>query len=230
MPSYSNSAFKPMPVLLTAGMPEYLFGSFSYDKAPTKMIVTNSALTTNVATLTVTVIEGDIPAVGDFVTVVGTSNGAGALNVTHVALTAVTITASTGQGTISFALTHANITSAADSGLAKTLPAETSEAIANGSSVSVVLPFNNPNTNGARTVVLALNTPANTLTGTVVFNLQESLRDEDSEFANIGTSISVPTTATVTTKEYTLTAGRFYRGNVSGITGGAGTIIAKIMA
>jgi hypothetical protein len=82
------------------------------------MLVSNVALTSNVATLTVTIVEGNLPAVGSNITVNGTVTASGAFNVTLVALTAVSISASTGQGTVSFALTHANVSSTADAGIA----------------------------------------------------------------------------------------------------------------
>ena len=117
MPNYPTNPLAAIPLALP-GTPVYAFGSFNDRVSPTKMGISNVALTTNVATLTVQVYEGNIPAVGSLITVQGTQNSAGLFNVVNVALTGVTINAITGAGTVTFALTHANVGSAADSGIA----------------------------------------------------------------------------------------------------------------
>jgi hypothetical protein len=230
MPSYSNSAFKKPPILLTPGVPEYLFGSWSMDVSPTKMIVSKVQRTSTTATITVQIIAGPIPVVGDFISVVGTTTDAGSYNNTHVAISAVSIVASTGAGTIAYTSSGTAASTTADSGLAETLIAEVGEAIANGSSIPVCLAYNTPNMNNERTVVLAVSNTASSLTGTIVAQLEQALRDEDSEYVLIGTTISVPTTAATNLQSYTLAGGRYYRLNISGVTGGSGgTIVAKIM-
>src|SRR5690348_688057 len=137
MPYYDLHTYKRPTALLTAGIPTYFFGSWPMDKSPTKMRVTNVALATNVATVTGTIFEGDVPVVGALIYIDGTQTASGAFNVQGVALTAVSISATTGQGTVSFALTHADVGSAADSGLAIIPQPETAETIANGASVPV---------------------------------------------------------------------------------------------
>lgn len=227
MPFYNQNPLSAPPVkLLIAGKAEYLFGSLP--RAAARMTVSNVSLTSNVATLTVQVIEGDIPAVGDLISTLGLQTASGAFNVTAVALTGVTINATTGAGTVTFALTYANVSSTADSGAAKTTVTESSDVIANGSSIPVTVQFSEPETNVGRTVTVVVNTPANTLTGTVVWQLEGALRNVDSDFVPLGSSTSVPTTAQIKTQVVTLSSYLFYRINVSGITGGAGTIIAKI--
>lgn len=115
MTLYSSSPFAPV-TLLQPGKPEYVWGSFN-DRVPnTRLQVSNVALTTNVATLTVLVLEGPIPAVGSLITVQGTQSTSGLFNVTNVALTGVTIDATSGAGTLTFALTHADVVSAPNSG------------------------------------------------------------------------------------------------------------------
>ena len=64
--------------------------------------------TTNVASVSVFINQGPLPLVGDQITVWGTAQQSGAFNVTRAIITAVSITAATGQGTISFALTGTN--------------------------------------------------------------------------------------------------------------------------
>jgi hypothetical protein len=118
MPNYNNSPFAPLPQVALPGIPVFAFGSFNDRAAPTKMGISQVALTANVATLTVQLYEGNIPAVGSLITVQGTVSAGGAFNVVNVALTGVTINATSGAGTVTFALTHANVGATADSGFA----------------------------------------------------------------------------------------------------------------
>ena len=141
MPAFSNNPLQAVALALP-GTPVYVWGSLSDRISPTKMTISNVALTTNVATLTVQVIEGNVPAVGQLVTVTGTQQASGAFNVTAVAITGVTINAVTGAGTITFALTHANVASVADSGLAVAPQAIAFESVStNENSVPVALPM-----------------------------------------------------------------------------------------
>jgi len=141
MPAYSNDPTVAVALALP-GIPVYVWGSLSDRIAPSRMTISNVALTSNVATLTVQVIEGNIPAIGQNVTVRGTQQASGAFNVTAVAITGVTINAVSGAGTITFALTLANVGSVADSGLATAPQAITFEAVStNENSVPVALPM-----------------------------------------------------------------------------------------
>src|SRR5260370_33326885 len=104
------------------------------------MQVTKVAITSNVATVNVTVREGNIPVAGGAgsgfggVTIQGTSQAGGAFNVTNATLTNVTIGKTTGIGTITFALTHADVAAIADAGQAYVSPDSIGEALATGSS------------------------------------------------------------------------------------------------
>lgn len=83
------------------------------------MLVTSDSVSANVVTLNVTVVEGNIPAVGDTIFVFATSNSAGALNQsTGIAIASVNIAALTGQGTITYAKTVGNQGNTADTGYA----------------------------------------------------------------------------------------------------------------
>lgn len=141
MPAYSNN---PLQAILLAlpGIPTYVWGSLNDRVSPTRMTVSNVALTSNVATLTVQVIEGNVPVAGQLVTVTGTQTASGAFNVTAVAIASATINAATGAGTITFALTHANVSSTADSGLAVAPQIVAPEAVTtNENSAAVALPM-----------------------------------------------------------------------------------------
>lgn len=225
MPKYASTppTFTP-PQLLMEGVPCYLFGTYNFRQANTKLLVSNVAITTNVATLTVQIVEGEIPTVGSFITVAQTQTGSGEFNVSRVALTAVSISASTGAGTVSYALTGANVSSA-DSGTAIVEVPEIAEALtANGASVAVAVP---PSCS------------QETLTCTVTFptaptgataTLQTAVRNVDGEFTNVG-NISVYASSaysTGPTTQFTLQRGSYYRVNITGLTG-TGTIVAKVV-
>lgn len=231
MPAYSQSPFDAV-TLLQSGKPEYVFGTFSDTVAPARMLISNVALTTNVATLTVTVVEGPIPAVGSLVTVKGCPTTSGTFNVTAVAIASVSINAVTGQGTITFALTHANVVSVASSGVAIAQTPEVAEALVNGASVAVCVPISNSELNQGRSIKAVVNFPSLPTTATVT--IQEAISNKNSEFSDIGT---VPVQvvsggATTTPGQLTIvgTPGMFYRLNVSGVTGGTSpTIVGKIL-
>ena len=187
------------------------------------MKVTRSSLTSNVATLTVQVVEGNTPAVGDLVTVTGTSSTGGIFNVTNVALTGVSITASTGAGTITFALTHADVTGAADSGDAYTPVPEVSEALGNNASQAFGVPeVSGANQNGL-TITWSTVFPTNPTACSM--SLQGALYDVDSQYATLDTSTSL----TGEVRQYTLTRFRFLRLKASGVTGSSPKVVAKIM-
>lgn len=233
MPTYPNNAFYT-PKMLVEGWPEFLIGSFDTKQANGRMVITNVALASNVATLTVLILEGNIPAVGDLISTSGVSNSV-FNNVANASITGVTITQSTGVGTITFALTHADVTSVAASGMAATLPQPTTESISgNYTSVPVTMQFGDPNTKGERTITVAVHTPTNSSL-VATFTLQGALNDTDSEYTALSpigtaiTAVSVPTSANGTvTAEYCLTLYRFFRLKIA-FTSGSGTMTARIM-
>ena len=119
------------PMLSTVTYQAYTaFGdSVTMDWAVTRGTVTQTALTNNVATITlVNSAYATIPKVGDTIgSIAGTSNGSGIFNVAaETPITAVgggftgltTYNGETGTvtGTISFALTHANVAAASENG------------------------------------------------------------------------------------------------------------------
>src|SRR5262249_686596 len=93
-------------------------GSKNPNLPDTRMIVSQSAVATNVVTLTVQVVEGNIPAVGSTIYVSKTTRDAGALNTSDgtVTISAGSIDSVTGIGTISYAKTAGDLATAADQG------------------------------------------------------------------------------------------------------------------
>ena len=217
--------------LLQSGVPAYCFGSFNDRVSPTRMTVSNVALTTNVATLTVQVIDGNIPAVGSAIWVTGTTSTSGAFNVgsatSPVKLTGVTIDAVSGAGTITFALTHANVTSAPDSGLVTVVTPEVPETLVAGSSIAWTCPIQPSELNQGHALKAVVSLP--TTPTAVTVNLQEAMSDIDSEYSTmtavVTTASGTPSSGQIT---FSVVQGRFYRLNVSGITG-SGTIVGKLL-
>lgn len=190
------------------------------------MQVTSVAITSNVATLGVNLLEGLIPIVGALVSVQGTqtvtSGGAPNFNITNVALTAVSINSSTGVGTISFALSSSNISTISDAGIALVPSQETAEAMANGSGQQFAMPSMQGLASNSRDVSWVIATPSAPSAFTA--NLQVADVDQDAEYTTIDT-----TTATGL-RIVTGVRANFIRINYSGVSGGSNpTSIAKIL-
>ena len=228
MPPYINNPSGNNPVtMLFRGTPGYAYGSFNKLQQDTLMQVTNVALTGNVATVTVLVREGNIPIVGgNFggITITGTTTAGGIFNVVKAAMTGVTINALTGVGTITFALTHANVASTPDAGQAYVRVVATGEALATGSSQAFAIqevPVGDDNQMTITWSTIIGGAPA-----TVTVNLQASVNDVDSEYATLDSS----TNTTGETRTISAVRFRFLRLNVSAATGGTNpTIQGKIL-
>ena len=140
MPAYATTPLVPVALALP-GTPVYVWGSYADRVSPTRFVIRDVEVTSDVAKLTGYITEGEIPAVGSLVTVRGTSAASGAFNVSAVALTDVTI-ASTGIGTLSYALSNADVTQVANPGLAIVPPPVVYEAVStNDYSAAVALPM-----------------------------------------------------------------------------------------
>jgi hypothetical protein len=226
MGNYNNTPFKAAVKLLYAGVAEWLRGYWPQDKSPTKMRVSSVAIASDVATLGVTVFEGDIPAQGSLISVQGTQTSGGEFNVANVALTAVNI-ASTGVGTVSFALADANVATTQDAGLAIVPQPVQMEAIANGASVPVAMSNNSFGGDLDRTVTAQAIFGTLPTAATIV--LQGSMVDSDADYVTVGT-IATVAGSEVTANGLTVVANwLFYRALTSGVTG-AGTYAIAIEA
>lgn len=122
MTAYQTSPNPPGIPLLQPNVPAFAWGSRA-SGSNTKMMITSDSVSANVVTLNVTVVEGNIPAVGDTIFVFATSNSAGALNQsTGIAIAGVNINALTGQGTVTYPKTVGNQGNTADTGYATSTP------------------------------------------------------------------------------------------------------------
>jgi len=239
MPVYAQSVgYNPLAQVAVSGTPAYFYGSLPSDTQDTLMQVTNVALTSNVATLSVTMRQGNIPAVGNLVTVQGTTSTSGLFNVKAVPLTGVTIAAD-GTGTITFALTHADVTSAANSGQAYVPIAEVPEAVAANQSVAIYVPSQEPVDNGVRSITVSTTFPTlQATTGAATVTLYTAMKNDPIPPGTAGTewtSMGVVATAAAGAqtvgplKTFTTPAGRFFCLVVSGVTG-TNTIVAKMLS
>lgn len=243
MPAYDKLGNHKV-LALVQGFPTYLFGGWGPSspygsaliKAPTRFLITQVQLTTNVATITGTVIEGDIPTVpaanqpASLISVRQTSSNAGLFNVSGVAISAVSINLNTGVGTISFPLTNANIGATADAGIAVINQPETADALVNGASVPCTMPVQDPKTDSSRTINVVVAFPSLPTTATVVF--QAAQLDQDPEYFTIGTvaTVSAGAISQGPSQQFQLNQARFFRLNVSGVTGGTNpSITGKVL-
>lgn len=226
MTVYANSPFQK-PQLLQKGVPCYLLGSFSQQVGNTNLYLTNVALTTNVATVTVQVLNGPLPAVGNYISILNSASTSGLFNVNRAVITATTVSASTGAGTITFALTHANVVSAADAGSVIVEPAEVGESVA-GSINSSACVVQAPEGDSQFTLPFCFTSGPTQTAATAT--LQVAIDANNSEWTNTAFVVTKTGASTYTTGpvvQATLQRGYAYRVAVTGVTG-TDLAIAKI--
>ncbi len=227
MSQYVTSPFKQPPVLLVAGMPSYLYGSFDDKSSPTQGNVLTNAAATTTATLVFQILSGNAPSVGDKITVVGCANSTN-FNVTNANVATVSTTVA-GVCTVTYAISSTSQATTADGGQVIIPRSEVGEALQNGASVPAAKPFNNALVEQSEVVMCSVSFPV--LPKTCNVYLQEALVDLDAEYSNIAQVASVSNSVangSVVFPTSVEVAGRFYRFAVSGLIG-TGTIIAKIL-
>lgn len=224
MPTYNSPLTKPQ--LLQKGVPAYLFGGLNMLQGNAKGRVADTALASNVGTVTVAILEGPKPLIGDLITVWGTSQQSGLFNVNRGLITAVSITGSTGQGTISFALTGTNQTTTSDTGAFLCEPGESYETLSNNSASRAVL-VQAPQSDSQFTIPLAVT--FDTIPTAVTVTLQKAIHDTAAEYTNTSAVVTVAASAYTAgpVVEATLERGYFYRVAITSLTGGS-KICAKV--
>jgi len=226
MSSYQSSPIGRNVIQAVAGLPAYAFGSLNRLVAPTRMNITSGSVTGNVATITGTVIEGNIPTVGQLVSIAGCSNSA--FNVTNVSIASVSSAATPDVGvfTITFALTHADIGSGALTGLAMAPQVEVGETLANGSSRAIALQ-SNIGPNNAMDVRFDVTFP--TIPTTAQVDVYTASIDVDAEYVLLATVATVAaSTVTGQSLVWPDLRANFVRFLVSSLAG-SGKIIAKVL-
>lgn len=249
MTLYSNSAFGP-PYKTIARMgtqtePNYLFGSFDFKTQPWIFEVASVAVTSDVATVTGTLKSGGgasptvVPLVGAKMGIQGTQTNSGSFNVDPATVTAVTFTPSTGAVSVSFALTHANVSVTTDSGILVINPSEAPDLVAAGSaSAPIALIFTPDESDNSRCLFAEAKWSGTSPTAATVV-LQVANVDDDSRYqtiqnlygtapgAVVAASDALATIAssavTQAGAEYSFIMGKFIRAKVLSMTGGDGT-------
>lgn len=250
MSLYSNSAFglpyKEVKRVGTQTQPNYLFGSFNTHTQPFLFNITSVAITANVGTVTGTLKSGggnspnDVPQVGAKMGIRGTSTNAGAFNVDPATVVSVTFSQTTGNVSVTFALTHANVTTVADTGDLVINPYETGDLVVAGSSSAPLALIFTPDESDNSRCLYAEARWTGTIPTTATVILQVANVDDDSRYATIVNSqgtvpgqtpvASSSALATVTGSaivqsgaQYSFIMGKFIRAKVFALTGGDGT-------
>lgn len=236
MPAWNNDPLNAV-LSLTPGVPAYSAGSLP--PGPTgRFIVTSTAVATNVVTLTGALIEGNIPAVGDLIYVHATTRNAGGLNTSvGIAITAVSINAATGVGTISYAKTTANLGTLADPGYAEITASEVAETLNFSTAYrAFAVPHNVAGVGANPSFTLTVNFPS--APGAIKASLQAAMRNVDAEFVPLIKDVTAAGTFSdsgvpaqeAATGQFWPGAWNFVRYADTGSSGGSSpTVIAKIL-
>lgn len=234
MPLYNISSFSPLPEVAIPSKPAYFFGKLPVDTQDTAMRISSVSLTTNVASVTGTIFQGNVPVVGGNISILGTVSNSGVFNTTGV-IASVTGTPATGVYTVTFALTNANIGATSDSGMALMPIAEVPEAAANGTSVAIYVPSNELRDLGQKSITVAttfpsLPTAATVTLYTAINNNPQAASPEWTSMGVVGTvAAGAQTVGPLVT--FATPAGRFFRVVVTGVTGGTlPTVVCKMVS
>src|ERR1700739_3793589 len=223
---------------LIPGVPAYSAGSLR-SGPPCKMIIDHDSVSANVVTLSVTVVEGNIPSIGDILYVYATTNNAGGLNEQTglVTVASVSITAATGKGTITYALTTGNLANTPDTGYAIAVPGETAEAsVPNQAYRAFAIQKLSPELGANRSATISVTEPS--APAAIKWTLQAAMRNVDSEYVEIIKDITSAGTFsdsgapgfTSATTQFWPGSWNFVRYKDTGSSGGTNpTVIAKIM-
>ncbi len=224
MPSFQANLINNHIQQAVPGIPAYAFGAFDYTSAGMVATITNVALTSNVATVTMTIKEGNIPTTSQLISVKSDNT---IFNVDSAAITGVSFTAATGVGTVTYAVTHANVTSVAATGTASAPVAPTTDVFANGASVPICIQDNTGPEEG-RTLRATVTIPSLPTAGVV--KIQTAVGDPSvaSNYVDLGTVATVTGSAlTGGTSNNTVAAvftsvnANFVRFIISGTSGGS---------
>ena len=214
MPAWTNSPSTPIGALLS-GQVRYAAGSKATGPT-TRMIIDHVSVATNM--------EGNIPVVGDLIYVFATTQNAGGLNTsTGIAISAVSITSSTGKGTVSYPKSTSNLSITADSGYAQSNIAEVAETLVSAQAYSAFA------VNPAAGYGVTWSYTCPSAPAAIAIQLEGAIDNNDAEFSIIGSS----QTTTSGYPEVIATLPelvRFVRIKVTSTSGGTNpTLIAKLI-
>ena len=210
MPAYNSAPYAGNNNIrqMVPGHLEYAFGT----RPPKSGLaaITTIAANGTTATVGVTLRSGNIPRVGDLVTIQGCPNNN--FNVTNAALTGVTIDSVSGIGTIQFALAQ-TVSTTASSGAVYIQPIATPEAVTNNeASRAFAIPQEGPQ---PKNRTIAMQVHYSTAPSAATITLQGSNVDNDSDYSDLIQT----TTLSTDLLEITFQNLRFVRAKVTGLTG-----------
>lgn len=233
MPLYNATGFPPLPEVSIPAKPAYFFGKLPVTTDDTYARISSVTVLSNVATVVGTIFRGNIPAVGNQISIQGTTSNGGIFNVTAAIITSFSGVPTTGVYSISFALANANIAVTADSGMALIPIAEVPETCANGTSVAIYVPSNELRDLGQKSITVATTFPSLPTTATVtLYSAINNVQAAVPEWTSMGVVATVASGAQTVGPLVTFAtpAGRFFRVVVSGVTGGTTpTIVVKMV-
>lgn len=233
--------YNTLPEVAVSGQPAYFYGSIPRDTQDMLAQVTSVACASNVATIVMTILQGNIPVVGNLISVQGTQTASGAYNVSLVAIASISGTPATGIYTVTYACTTANLTTTVDAGKAIVLIQEVSETVAANTSVAIYVPSQEPVDNGARTITVAVTFPTiQATTGAAIIKIYTAIQNTGalpgatgSEWTLMGTTGIVGTLASGAATvsglvTFTTPAGRWFCLQTTAVTG-TNKVIAKML-
>jgi len=188
------------------------------------MFVTQITVASNVVTLGVKQVSGNIPAVGDHVFVIGTP--VAAANVSDVALTGVTINADTGIGTITYAATTPDLVATPSGGqVATTVPEVAEVSTPNQAYQAFAIPRTSvPGQQNSTPITMYVKHPS--APASIKHSAQVAINNVDAEFVSLGSDV----TTDGTTLYEVEAVYNFIRYKDTGSSGGTNpTVIAKFL-
>jgi hypothetical protein len=218
MPYFRNSP-PAHSILIEQGWPVYLFGS--RQSIDSENYITSVAVTGDVATVGITSLSGPLPVVGGFASIRTSQTSSGLFNVTDLPITAVSLDP-TGTGTVSFALTNADIASTPDVGKLYVRFAAIGEAVTSAGGASITGSVGNVVGRNGNWLTAQVNLQG-VSAGTVA--LQGSNTNNDADFIDIEAITLASGIGTASVE----TSFEFVRFNITAVTG-TGTIWASINA
>lgn len=237
MTAWNNDPNNAVPQLIP-GVPVYLAGHASKGGPTTRFKITRTSLTTNVATLTGTIVEGNIPAVGDLIYVAGLTRDTGGLNTSiGIAITGVSINATTGVGTITYPLTAANLVDAAEAGDAYITAADVPETLVPSQAYqAVAIQRDVANIGAGRSATIYVDYPS--APDSIKWALQGAMENNDAEYVDlVGDITSDGTFSDSGAPAFNSSSAQFYPGSWNFLrfkdTGSSGgtlpTVVARII-
>lgn len=233
MSTYQASPLQRKVQQAVPGLPAYALGSLASTVAPSKGNILTVALASPTATVKVLVKEGQIPAVGQLISIQGAVPSY--FNVTNVAIASVTQvnTPDDGTYTLTFALTNANIGTTTSPGRFDAPQIEIGDALNLGGSgtwysAAIGIQMDTgPNNGRSIRFDVSFPTPG---TSTATITAQSADLDLDGEYVDLGTVSTL--TAGVTAGQSVIfpdLIARFVRFKVSGVINPASsTVVGKV--